>query len=102
MTAQQSSTPENVVFIGSNRPPMNYVLAVVTQLNNPTNTAILKARGRAISTAVDVAEMVRNKFVEKCTVTKVQIGTEKITPEGGKRPFNVSMIEIHLTRQMGA
>ncbi|MGZ7096546.1 MAG: DNA-binding protein Alba, partial [Methanobacterium sp.] len=53
---------ENVVYIGT-KPVMNYVLAVVTQMNNGSSEVMLKARGRAISRAVDVAEIVRNKFL---------------------------------------
>ena len=48
---------ENIVYIG-NKPVMNYVLAVVTQMNSGVTEVILKARGRAISRAVDVAEIV--------------------------------------------
>ena len=48
---------ENVVYIG-NKPVMNYVLAVVTQMNGGVPSVMLKARGRAISRAVDVAEIV--------------------------------------------
>ena len=55
-------TDENIVYVG-NKPVMNYVLAVVTQVNNGANEVYLKARGRAISRAVDVAEIVRNLFV---------------------------------------
>ena len=59
---------ENVVYIG-NKPVMNYVLAVVTQMNGGVPEVVLKARGRAISRAVDVAEIVRNRFI-----TDVDIG----------------------------
>ena len=52
---------ENIVYIG-NKPVMNYVLAVVTQMNGGAPEVVLKARGRAISRAVDVAEIVRNRF----------------------------------------
>ena len=52
-------TDENNIFIG-NKPVMNYVLAVVTQINNGTSEVSLKARGRAINRAVDVAEIVKN------------------------------------------
>ena len=86
-----------MVFIGT-KPPMNYVLAVVTVINGGAPEVVLRARGQAISRAVDVAEMVRNKFVEKCTVTGVRIGTERVTNERG-RALNVSMIEIHLAKQ---
>jgi DNA-binding protein len=46
----------DVIFIG-NKPPMSYVLAVVTQFNSGSTEVVIKARGRAISRAVDAAEI---------------------------------------------
>jgi archaea-specific DNA-binding protein len=97
MNAQQASAPENVVFVGT-KPPMNYVLAVVTLFNGGSPVVVLRARGKAISRAVDVAELVRHKFVDKCTVQSVAIGTERVQNEN-HRTVNVSSIEIHLARQ---
>jgi DNA-binding protein len=87
----------NTVFIGQ-KPTMNYVLAVITNFNSSnTKEVTIKARGQAISTAVDVAEIVRNKFMKDLNVSKITIGTEGIQQqEGGTR--NVSTIEIKLTR----
>lgn len=96
-TVKAETAPENVVFVGS-KPPMNYILAVVTLFNGGSPNVVLRARGKAISRAVDVAELVRNKFVEKCTVESVRIGTERVTDEG-RRSVNVSSIEIHLAKQ---
>lgn len=86
-------TEENTVFIGS-KPTMNYVLAVVTQFNSG-DEVVLKARGRAISRAVDVAEIVRNRFVSDAKVKDIKIGTEPLTTEEGKTT-NVSSIEISM------
>lgn len=86
-------TEENTVFIGS-KPTMNYVLAVVTQFNFG-DEVVLKARGRAISRAVDVAEIVRNRFVSNAKVKDIKIGTEPLTTEEGKTT-NVSSIEISM------
>ena len=69
---------ENVVYIG-NKPVMNYVLAVVTQMNSGIPEVMLKARGRAISRAVDVAEIVRNRFMTNLTVGSIDICTEEMT-----------------------
>ena len=52
----------NTIFVGS-KPVMNYVLAVVTQFNEGSNSVLLRARGKDISRAVDAAEIVRNSFV---------------------------------------
>jgi DNA-binding protein len=76
---------------------MTYVLAVVTQFNgNGSKDVILKARGRSISTAVDTAEIVRNRFITNAKVTDITIGTESLTNDEG-RESNVSSIEISLT-----
>ena len=95
MTAKEVNTEENTIFVG-NKPPMSYVLAVVTQFNGGSDEVIIKARGRAISRAVDTAEITRNKFVTNARVKDIKIGTENITNEEG-RNSNVSSIEISLT-----
>ena len=87
---------ENVVYIG-NKPVMNYVLAVVTQMNGGTTEVLLKARGRAISRAVDVAEIVRNRFIPDIDVQNIDISTEEIIGNEGTAT-NVSAIEIQLRK----
>lgn len=87
---------ENVIFVG-NKPIMNYVLAAVTQFNNGAGEVVLKARGRAISRAVDVAEIVRKKFLTDVEVKDIKIDTEEISGEGGDT-VNVSSIEIYLAK----
>ncbi|MFH0961163.1 MAG: DNA-binding protein Alba [archaeon] len=84
------------IFIG-NRPPMNYVMAAITQFHNGNTEITLKARGRAISVAVDVAEIVRNRFLPDIKVLGIKIGTESVENEK-KEKFNVSSIEIGLGR----
>ena len=94
--AEERRTDENVIYVGS-KPPMSYVLAVVTQFNTTgSDEVILKARGRAISRAVDAAEITRNRFVTDATVKEIKISTEALTNEDG-RTSNVSSIEICLT-----
>ena len=85
---------QNTVYIG-NKPPMNYVMAVITAFNmSDTDQVVLKARGRAISTAVDVTEILRNRFFKDAKVNAISIGTEQITPREGGNPRNVSTMEI--------
>jgi len=97
-TAEKKRTDENVIYVGQ-KPPMSYVLAVVTQFNTSgSDEVILKARGRTISTAVDTAEIVRNRFVTDAKVKEIKIGTESLTNEEG-RTSNVSSIEICLTKK---
>jgi len=76
---------------------MAYVLAVVTQMNQGAKTVQIKARGRAISRAVDVAEIVKNKFVLDTKIGSVDIKTEEIKTEEGT-PLKVSAIEITLSK----
>lgn len=92
--AQQAG---NVVLVGK-KGTMNYVLAVVIQFNQGADTVVLKARGRAISKAVDVAEIVKTRFMpEQVDVKSVTIGTEQVGT--GEQMRNVSTIEIVLVRK---
>ncbi|MDH7518093.1 MAG: DNA-binding protein Alba [Candidatus Thermoplasmatota archaeon] len=93
--AEKGTQDENTIFVG-NKPPMSYVLAVVTQFNGGSEEVVIKARGRAISRAVDTAEITRNRFVTNAKVKDIKIGTETITNEEGKSS-NVSSIEILLS-----
>jgi DNA-binding protein len=93
----EKRTDENVIYIG-NKPPMSYVLAVVTQFQGSgSEEVVIKARGRAISRAVDTAEIVRNRFITDAKIKDIKIGTESITNEEEGRTSNVSSIEITLT-----
>ena len=83
----------NVVYVG-NKPVMNYVLAIVKEFNNGANEVVIKARGKAISRAVDAAEVSRNRFLTDKKINGITIGTEKMVSENGA--LNVSIIEIVL------
>jgi archaea-specific DNA-binding protein len=89
-----------IVFIGS-KPPMDYVLAIITGLSVSNAKEItLKARGRAITTAVDAAEITRSRFLKDLKVTKIAIGTEEMPArEGENRARMVSTVEITLTKE---
>jgi len=89
-----------IIFIGS-KPPMDYVLAVVTRLSaGNAKEVILKARGQAITTAVDVAEITRNRFMKDLRIGKISIGTEEMPPrEGESRARMVSTMEITLAKE---
>jgi len=89
----------DVVFIGR-KPAMSYVLAIITSLSSSNaNEITLKARGRAITTAVDVAEITRSRFLKDLKIGKIAIGTEEMPPrEGENRARMVSTMEITLTK----
>jgi len=87
---------ENVVFIGK-KPVMNYVIACLTFFNVGGSKVCIKARGRAISRAVDTIEVLRRSFVKDLKLVDIKIGTEEVTGQDGRRS-NVSTIEITVTK----
>jgi len=92
------SEEQNVVFIGR-KPVMSYVLAIITGFaGSSAKDVVLRARGRAITTAVDVAEVTRNRFIKELVVRNINIGTEEIEEADGRRR-SVSTMEIVLTKQ---
>lgn len=85
---------DNTIFIGK-KPTMSYVLAAITQLGD-NNEVFVRARGKSISTAVDVVEVVKNKYIKGLNQTIVT-GTEQLTDKDNKT-FNVSTIMITLKK----
>jgi len=86
----------NVVFIGR-KPVMNYVTACLTFFSTGGKEVCVKARGRAISTAVDTVEVLRRSFMKDLGIKGIKIGTEEVAREQGRKS-NVSTIEITLTK----
>jgi DNA-binding protein Alba len=80
------------VLVGK-KPAMSYVLAVLTGFQGGSKEVVVKARGRAISRAVDVVQIAKNRFLSNLQVKDIRLGTEQITDEQ-KRTLNVSTIEI--------
>lgn len=87
---------ENIIYIGR-KPVMAYCLAVMTALKGSDTEVTLMARGRAISKAVDVAEVVRNQFLSDLAIRDINIGTEQLETEDGS-PRNISNIAIILAK----
>ena len=86
----------NIIYIGR-KPVMAYVLAVMTALKDQKSQVTLMARGRAISKAVDVAEVVRNQFIADLEIDDISIDTELLeTEDGGTR--NISNIAITMKK----
>ena len=85
----------NFVYIGK-KGAMAYVLAVTTQFEMGATKVIVKARGKSISRAVDVAEIVRNRGIG-IKVERIGIATEEVVTQEG-RPLKISSIEIILTK----
>jgi DNA-binding protein len=86
---------DNIVYVGR-KDPISYVMAIMRTLNQGEGEGvILKARGRAISTAVDVAEITRNRFLTTLVEPSIEIETENLPSHDGSTR-NVSSISIHL------
>ncbi len=90
------SRDDNTVFVGK-KGTMGYVLAVVTQFNNGAAEVTVKARGKLISRAVDVVEIVRHRFMPNAKIQDISISTEELTSEDGSKS-KVSSIEIKIQK----
>jgi DNA-binding protein len=88
----------NSVLIGK-KPVMNYVLACITLFHGGAKEVNVKARGKAISRAIDVVEVVRRRFLPDVRVSRIGIGTDQVSPQAESDGLtNVSTIEITLQR----
>ena len=88
----------NAVLIGK-KPIMNYVLACITFFHGGAKEVSIKARGRSISRAIDVAEVVRHRFLPDVKIKSIGIGTDQFQAQDeGDPATNVSTIEITLMR----
>jgi len=83
---------DSKVFIGRKK-SMSYVMAAMVVLNE--KPVKILARGRSISRAVDVAEILINKFVKGSSYGEITIDTETVTNKDGT-DTNVSSIEIEI------
>ena len=87
----------DTVLIGK-KPVMNYVLAGLTLIQNGSNVVNIKARGRAISKAVDVAQIITKRFATDITIKGIDINTEQVKSIETGNLNNVSSMEIHLVK----
>ena len=96
---KEKSTDEHTVFIGD-KPFMNYVTGVVMQFTTQnTNEVLVKARGKFISRAVDVAQVAVKRFLEgQIDVKDIKIDSEEFENNEGRK-VRVSTIEIVLLRK---
>ena len=89
------STDEKSILVGK-KPIWSYVMAALVQLNQGVKEITIKARGRAISKAVDIAEIVRQRWLPgKIDVKSIEIGTDTIKDQN-ENQRNISTIEITL------
>ena len=87
----QRSAPYNHIFVGQ-KPVMNYAMSALIQLTQ-AGEVVVKARGMAISRAVDVAEIVTKRLGNgQFKVKDIGINTEVVGE--GPETRNISSIEI--------
>jgi DNA-binding protein len=92
----EKTVADNMVFIGK-KPIMSYVTACITFFNRGEKQVVVKARGRAISRAIDTVELLHRAFIKDLKIEHISINTEEfVSPEG--RISNVSTIKIVITK----
>lgn len=91
-----ASNVDDCILVGK-KDAMSYVLACVTLFNKGAEKVVIKARGRLISRAVDVAEITRHRFINDLKVKSIEIGTITVQTDKGSN-LNVSTIDITLSK----
>ena len=99
MTENTEKPDEHVVYIGD-KPFMNYVTGVVMQFTTQgANDIVVKARGKFISKAVDIAEVATKRFLEgQIKLGDIKIDSEEFENKEQKK-VRVSTIEITLIKK---
>ncbi len=93
---QPKKTDEHIILVGSKN-VMSYAVACKTLFDRGAKEVTIKARGRLISRAVDVAEITRHRFLPDLKVKHIEIGTTTVQTSKGSE-LNVSTIDIILTK----
>jgi DNA-binding protein len=83
-----------LIIVSTKKPVMNYVTACVTAFNAGHRRLVLRARGRSISSAVDVVNLLKSGFLSGLRVERVGVGSEGVDGAEG----TVSYIEIEISR----
>ena len=92
----KKKSDDSTIFIGD-KPFMNYVTAAMLQFNSGNKELCMKARGKHISRAVDVTEVLRNRFMNDVKIDGIEIGSEDVKSREGKE-MKVSTIKINLKK----
>ncbi len=90
---QMTGAPQNHIYVGK-KPVMSYAMSALIQLSQ-VGEVVIKARGLAISRAVDVAEIVTKRLGNGTfSVKNINIATEQVKSTETGEMRNVSSIEI--------
>ena len=94
---QKKDEDSNIIFIGT-KPFKNYIKSISIQFKKRDNV-IIKARGKFITRAVDLAEVIKKKYSQpkKIEIEEIKTGSEEFKNKEGK-DVSVSTIEITLTK----
>ena len=84
------------VIVGRSKPLLNYVTACITMFTSGAELVVLRARGEAINVAVDVAQMLKKRFVSNVQISNIIIDGENVTSRDG-RQLNLPVLEIELS-----
>ncbi len=95
MSIQLTEREDNIVRIGK-KPSMNYISACVTLFNTGNDQIVVRARGKAITKAVDVVEMLRRSFIKELKVKSINVDSDEIMFNG--KDVVLSIIEITLEK----
>ena len=89
---------DNIIYIGEKN-FMSYVSSVVLQFTSKNEgEVILKARGKFITKAVDIAEVICKRFmVDQIKIVKILTNSEDFKNKEGKQ-IRVSTIEITMKK----
>jgi DNA-binding protein len=93
----EEESGNGLVLIGQ-KPVMRYIVACLISFSSGAKKVVVKARGRAISRAVDIAELLRREFLKDVEVEKIEIGTEEMDRPDRPRS-NISTMEIVLVER---
>lgn len=85
---------DDEVLVGK-KPTMNYVLAAISQLEKH-KVCNIQARGKAISKAVDISQIVKNRFKTDATIEKVDVGTQTIQDNNKEKSLSSIIIVMKL------
>ncbi len=90
-----SAPKDNLIRVGK-KPMMNYVVACLTLFNSGVDQIMVRARGKAITKAVDVVETLRRSFIKDIVIKSIKVGSDDFKNEN--KEIAISIIEIVLIK----
>jgi DNA-binding protein len=85
------------VIVGGSKPIIKYVTACVTVFNQGTQFVKLRARGQAITRAVDTVQLLRSRFMSEITIKDMQIDEDSVKRKDGQNLI-LPVLEILLVK----